>query len=111
MWPEECRTRDNTNLEKGGEVTEFSPAVSHGLGLFSMLAESGSANQTEEVSTIIEDRDDTMMGAKGDGNCLCGKGMRRGRSSEGKDWEHFCAWYKTLDTVACSLTADSGEGK
>lgn len=48
-----------------------------------MLLQSGLSGQTAEVSIIIEEQDGTRMG-KGDGSHrLCGRGIRRGRSSEG----------------------------
>lgn len=57
------------------EVMVFSSSIPT-VGLMSMPLKSGHADQSYEVNTVVEDKNKTMVGAKGEGSYLCGKGDR-----------------------------------
>lgn len=42
-----------------------------------VVLKSGCADEIWEVGMMTEDRDKTVMGAKGEGNCLCGEGIQQ----------------------------------
>lgn len=56
----------------------FSSSIPN-VGLLSVLRKSGPADQSQEVSMGVEDKSKTMVGAKREGNCLCGKGDKQGK--------------------------------